>query len=204
MNFASELESKRENFDRTLQANSLQTPLAPNPPIPCIALPIIGIAEAAGAPICIAGIDENAAGAAVCIIGTALSIIMGCIIGTAVSTIVGVAVGTIWTVSTIVGAAIGIIMDGSNSGGTIGNNSCSSSTMGNSTGAGAGPLTRVALFDFFFFFLPPMQAASPPPQSASKQHKARIPRRIQSHRRLLDEFSVVVVGTVVCPPWFAL
>merc|ERR1712083_894075 len=122
----------------------------PNPPIPCIALPIIGIAEAAGAPICIAGIAENAAGAAVCIIGTALSIIMGCIIGTAVSTIVGVAVGTIWTVSTIVGAAIGIIADGSNKGGTIGNNSCCSST----TGKGAGSLTRVALFDFFFFFLP--------------------------------------------------
>merc|ERR1719293_597440 len=127
--------------------------------------------------------------------------IVGCIIGTAVSTIVGVAVGTIWTVSTIVGAAIGIIADGSNSGGTMGNNSCCSSTMGNATGAGAGSLTRVALFDFFFFFLPPMQAASPPPQSASRQHKAKIPRRIQSHRRLLDEFSVVVVTAVVCTPW---
>merc|ERR1712222_116491 len=81
----------------------------------------------------------------------------------------------------------------------MGNNSCSSSTMGNATGAGS--LTRVALFDFFFFFLPPMQAASPPPQSASKQHRARIPRRIQSHKRLLDEFSVVVVTAVVCAPW---
>merc|ERR1712032_1694584 len=116
---------------------------------------------------------------------------MGCIIGTAVSTIVGVAVGTIWTVSTIVGDAIGI-------------NSCCSSTMGNATSTGAGSLTRVALFDFFFFFLPPMQAASPPPHSASKQHNARIPRRIHSHKRLLDEFSVVVVTAVVCTPWVAL
>jgi len=63
------------------------------------------------------------------------------------------------------------------------------------------PDTPVALFDFFFFFLPPMQAASPPPHSASKQHRARIPRRIQSHKRLLDEFSVVVVTAVVCCPW---
>jgi len=44
-----------------------------------------------------------------------------------------------------------------------------------------------------------MQAESAPPQSASKQHKPKIPRRIQSHKRLLDEFSVVVVVTgVVC------
>merc|ERR1712025_559824 len=83
------------------------------------------------------------------------------------------------------------------SGGTIGNNSSCSST----TAAGAAALTRVALFDFFFFFLLPMHAAKPPPQSASKQHKPRIPRRIQSHKRLLDEFSVVVVVTgVVCAP----
>merc|ERR1740129_2664953 len=46
-----------------------------------------------------------------------------------------------------------------------------------------------------------MQAASPPPQSDSKQHRARIPRRIQSHRRSLDEFFVVVVGGgFVCAP----
>merc|ERR1712032_789981 len=65
----------------------------PTPPIPGIAvagkacavivLPIIGIAETVDAPICIAGIVENAAGAPVCIVGTA------------VSTSVGVAVGTI-------------------------------------------------------------------------------------------------------------
>jgi len=55
----------------------------------------MGIAETAGAPNCIAGIAEIAVGADVCIIGTALSSIVGCIIGTAVSTIVGVAVGTI-------------------------------------------------------------------------------------------------------------
>jgi len=118
----------------------------------------------------------------------------------------GVAVGTICTVSTIVGATIGIIGYGSNNGGTIGSNSSCSSTMGSSTGAEGGWLTRVALFDFFFFFLPPMQAASPPPQSASKQQRARIPRRIQSHRRLLDEFSVVVVtaGAAVCAPWVTL
>merc|ERR1712037_532 len=49
-----------------------------------------------------------------------------------------------------------------------------------------------------------MQAASPPPQSANRQRRAKIPRRIQSHRRLLDEFSVVVVTAVVCTPWVAL
>jgi hypothetical protein len=46
-------------------------------------------------------------------------------------------------------------------------------------------------------------AAKPPPQSASKQQRARMPNKIQSHKRLLDEFSVVVVSAsgVVCPPW---
>merc|ERR1711933_515810 len=71
---------------------------APNPPIPCIAVvPIIGIVDTAGAPICIGGITDIAAGVAACIIGTA------------VSTIVGIAVGTICTVSTIIGSAIGVI-----------------------------------------------------------------------------------------------
>jgi len=71
---------------------------APSPPIPCIpVIPIIGIVETAGAPICIGGITDIAAGVAACIIGTA------------VSTMVGIAVGTIWTVSTIVGSAIGVI-----------------------------------------------------------------------------------------------
>merc|ERR1719337_249530 len=92
-------------------------------------------------------------------------------------------------------------MDGSISGGTIGNNSCCSSTTGNATGSAEGWLTRVALLDFFFFFLPPMQAASPPPQSASKQQRARMPNKIQSHKRLLEEFSVVVVTAVLCAPW---
>merc|ERR1719497_93048 len=83
----------------------------------------------------------------------------------------------------------------------MGNNSCCSST-GSNSDAGVGWLTRVALdFFVFFFFLPPMQAAKPPPQSASKQQRARIPSKIQSHKRLLDEFSVVVVTAVLCAPW---
>merc|ERR1740121_2756638 len=47
-------------------------------------------------------------------------------------------------------------------------------------------------------------AATPHPQSAKRQQSARTPRRIQSHNRLLDEFSVLVVtavGAVVCAPW---
>merc|ERR1719416_383703 len=89
----------------------------------------------------------------------------------------------------------------------MGNNSTCSSTIGSTTGTGAAWLTRPAL-DFFFFFFPPIMAASPPhnphPQSDKRQQSARMPRRIQSHRRLLDEFSVVVVtavGAVVCAPW---
>merc|ERR1719497_259035 len=73
--------------------------------------------------------------------------------------------------------------------------------MGNSASGTGGWLTLVPLFDFFFFFLPPMQAASPPPQSASKQQRARMPNKIHSHKRLLEEFSVVVVTAVLCAPW---
>merc|ERR1719480_655160 len=44
--------------------------------------------------------------------------------------------------------------------------------------------------------------ASPPPQSARQQQRARMPNKIQSHKRLLEEFSVVVVtgAPEVCAP----
>jgi hypothetical protein len=61
-----------------------------------------------------------------------------CIIGMAVSTIVGVAICIIGTVSTMVGAAIGIIGYGSNNGGTMGNNSCRSSKIGSGATTGGG------------------------------------------------------------------